>query len=293
MKTVLTISITVLFCINVIAQNSTIKEEYSLATGYSPQFLDLYVKTYQDGTSRIFNKSTGKFNKETYQYFQKTNGSRFHGLSEDYWLFGKTHNGEIYGQIPRIEIDSLSYVGGDYYLKIKNEKNTLFKINIWKKETPEYIHCGYFETIECKEFKGTTIASIKTQAGKIKYGVLDLKTCSFTTNFFVDSLISCPRTFDKVAFVYLDGMYHFYDFINDEFFGKEYISYERVPMYDTILGIYEKGVELIDKYEIYNFEIGSLVNIDYETSGDLVFAIITTDLGKYKLDLWRKKIVED
>jgi hypothetical protein len=270
-------------------QERNVIEKYRLSNNYAPDVLDCYVETYTDGTSRILNKETGLYLNEVYSFFQ-TDHNDFCGLHDKHWCFGRADSALVKIRIAENSFDSLRYLGTGYYLAY-SEQNKILKTNTWN-STYKLIAYDDFSSVKCGEFEGTIIVS-KSIQGNVKYGCLSLENGEFISDVFIDSVILCPRVLEEVALVYQNGAYRFYSFHENTLYGKKYLNYRIIPMYYTAIGIYENGVEILSDKKIHSFELGKVLDIEFENNGDFVYAHIKTDTGNFKLDLWQLELVDN
>jgi len=198
------------------------------------------------------------------------------------------------------KFDSLHPVSLDVFITYKDLKKSVLFIDIYKaiyeiRNLPVFVEYkgeakDHSIVIKLKDTEVYSTLNNETVSGVNKYGYLYLPKAKLNSNFIVDEFITFPRVFDEIPFVKNNGKYMFYNFIKNEQLGKIYNSYKNIPIYETILGIYDNGVEIVDNKKVYNFNIGIVKSVKFETIGNFVYAIITTSKTNYKLDVWNKAI---
>jgi len=268
-----------------------LKSKYRLSNNYAPHILENYVVKYEDGTTRIFNETDQTYSKELYHQFG-TDNNNFWGLTDDKWCFGDCDSAIIKMDFPKAEFDKIVNLGLDYYLVWRGDNQLFLHVDLYH-QTHNFVSSIPFNSIECGEFERTVIVSLNDSDGSTKYGCVSLETGKLFSDYLVDSMITCPRIFDEIALVKKGEKYQFYNFLTDKKIGKSYISYKRIPVYNTVLGIYENGVEIMDNEQIYNFDIGRVNSVYFENMGDFVYAYVKTAKGDFKIDVWEKKLINE
>jgi hypothetical protein len=252
--------------------------------------LDYYAVEDSNGVTKLFNHTTDSFKPESYTHFG-TNGNYFWGLHNDYWHFGDADSATIEIKIDASEIQHLEFIGDNSFITKRNGTSRFLLISTYKKDY-SFVDCEDFDSVHCKEYNNHVIVSKTFRNGKTKYGCMSVFTGEFVSDVFADEMITCPRAFDAIAMIKQNNTYRLYDFIADSALGHTYTGYKMLPIYDTPLGIYNNGVEFINKNQLYSFEVGRVQKIEFKSTGDFVYAALTTEKGTYKLDIWNKRLIK-